>query len=264
MMNIRAASILAFIALIAALFMFVSRPQSTPSIPTESQGSDRVFSEETPTYNISARYPKAPLGEEASQDANAAAASIIEKWIATTTAEFSAFAQNIPDEEKGYLAETGRKYELIISYIPYSSGSTRSLEFDVYMDTGGAHPNGFFRTFIFDATGQLLELSDLFRNGSPYLEKLSEISLAQVRAEVSERLGEDAGEVLFEEGMRPTAENFANAVLDNDALVILFPPYQVAPYAAGTFTVRIPFKDIENIIRPELLESLIHGETRSQ
>ena len=46
-------------------------------------------------------------------------------------------------------------------------------------------------------------------------------------------------------GLAPTVENYSTFAVDGDTLLIELPPYQVAAYAAGSFEVRVPLKDIQ-------------------
>lgn len=243
------AIILFFVVLGAGIMLWMA-PAPERALPSTEESGDRVLSEETAWYAFTARYPARPLADKSAR-ANAAALSTIEAWIASTTDEFRSFSDTLPGEEKSRIAEAGRKYELGISYISYASGETRSIEFDIYMDTGGAHPNVFFHTFVFDESGAVLAMRDLFAEGAPYLETLHGESLEHVRAEAAERLGEDIA--LFEEGLDPEEDNFSNFVLDNNSLVLLIPPYQAAAYAAGSFTVRIPLEDMRDILNQKLL-----------
>lgn len=247
-MRIVGAIILFFVTLAGGIALWMI-PAPESALPASEASGDRLLSEETVWYTITARYPAEPLPGESAR-ANAAALSAIEAWVASTTAEFRSFSETLPEEEKARIAEMGRKYELSISYIPYSSPTTYSLEFDIYMDTGGAHPNTFFRTFMFDKSGNTLSTKDLFATSTPYLAMLSEESLTQVRAQAVERLGENT--TLFEEGLEAKEENFTTIVIDGDSLLVLIPPYQAAAYAAGSFTVRIPFERIRDILHPDI------------
>ncbi len=206
------------------------------------EGDNLLLAREAETYRISAAYPAKPI-PTGGTDENARALDSMETWIASTTAEFSSFSTSLSPEERQFLGESGRKYELDITYKPYVSleAGTVSYEFDIYADTGGAHPNFYFHTFTFDERGEEVALGDLFEPDSEYLETLSEKALASVRADLSERLGEDAAAVIFAEGLSPRPENFQNFVLSDDAFILLVPPYQAAAYAAGSFSVRIPF-----------------------
>ena len=156
-------------------------------------------------------------------------------------------------QEAQRIRESGRPYELIIEYKPYLSKNFVSYEFDIYMDTGGAHPNGFFRTLTLDKEGREVTLEDLFVSGAPYLPRISVEVYTEVLAQLRERSG---GEVsadmadMVRIGTSPTPETLQFFVLDGSDLVILIPPYQAASYASGTFAVRIPLSQLSDILKP--------------
>jgi hypothetical protein len=64
-------------------------------------------------------------------------------------------------------------------------------------------------------------------------------------------IGSDAVGSFITDGTTPNDANFANFFVDNNTLVILFAPYQVAPYAAGPQTLRIPFSQLSGILKAE-------------
>lgn len=178
----------------------------------------------------------------------------IETWLRTSIEEFkqNARPQSLPSLDQQMLRERGG-YTYSAQYKHFNSVSDKlsSYEYSVYVDTGGAHPNGYFKTFVFDANGIEIKLPDLFVPGSDYLDRIATSSLAQITKDLTDRLSVGASNALFEEGLEPKEENFSNFVIDSDTLVFLFPPYQVAPYAAGDFEVRIPLSEFADILRPE-------------
>ncbi|MEA2716509.1 MAG: hypothetical protein QOI99_826, partial [Actinomycetota bacterium] len=110
-----------------------------------------------------------------------------------------------------------------------------------------AHPAGLLLTFNYDLrTGKRLQLSDLFTAGSPYLDKLSELSRQLLAAQPDfDQLAD-----FVQPGTEPKAENFAAWTLTDQDLVITFAEYQVAPYAMGTPHVSIPFASLRLLIDP--------------
>lgn len=114
-----------------------------------------------------------------------------------------------------------------------ASPALLSVRFEEMRDTGGAHPNTSFASFVFDLRGQRrLRLADLFTDEAAALSVLSE--LAQRRLTLA------LNGLLFAEGFAPKAENFSVFVLDGADLVLTFPPYQVASYAQGPQSLRVP------------------------
>jgi hypothetical protein len=209
----------------------------------------KTIAEEGEYYDIEASYPaETLLAREASPAANEKAVTILRSFI---DGEIRRFKENGNFEN---LTETdiamfgyadGRKQLLEISFEEYQSEETLSFVFTIYQDTLGAHGNTFFRTFVFDRnTGEGLVLHDLFAS-SAYLNSLSGISRNTLMAS----LGDSADAGMIDQGTTPYEDNFQAWYLDADTLVILFPPYQVAPYASGPQKVEIPLSELNEILR---------------
>ncbi|HEX7276328.1 MAG TPA: RsiV family protein [Acidimicrobiales bacterium] len=113
--------------------------------------------------------------------------------------------------------------------------------------TGQAHPARVLLTFTYDlGNGRRLALADLFLPGSPYLDRLSELSRQLLLAQP----GFDQMPEFVTPGTEPKAENFANWTVTDQDLVITFNEYQVAPYAMGTPHVSIPFASLRTLLDP--------------
>lgn len=216
-------------------------------VDQERVATPKTVSEETSFYSISATHPSQTPVADAT--ANAKAVEIMETFIENEIARFkdngqfdSLTAEDV--EMMGYNA--GRTQLLQISYEEYRSEATASYVFTIYQDTLGAHGNTFFRTFTFDTrTGDGLVLADLFAPGTNYLDTLTAIS----RETLYETLKETSEPQYIDQGTTAYEDNFQNWYLTSDALVILFPPYQVAPYAEGPQKVAIPFDSLESILK---------------
>lgn len=102
--------------------------------------------------------------------------------------------------------------------------------------SGAVHGSTTALTVTFDSrTGRRYRLADLFRPGSAYLERLSDIS----RRMLAEHL-DDPDEEWVEDGTAPREENFGGWAVADGALQVTFGEYQVAPYADGLPTILIP------------------------
>ncbi|MDO9632999.1 MAG: RsiV family protein [Humidesulfovibrio sp.] len=126
-----------------------------------------------------------------------------------------------------------------------------SVRFEASRDTGGAHPNQSFASFVFDARNQkLLGLGDLFQDLPAALNLLSELATRRMELVLD-------GHV-FPEGLAPKVENFSVFVIDGQSLVFSFPPYQMASYAEGPQTLRVPLAHprLLPLLSPKLLEVL--------
>ena len=108
---------------------------------------------------------------------------------------------------------------------------------------GAAHPNTYSVTFNYDLSKkQMLKLADLFRPGANYLPAISNYCGTDLKKTLAD--------AFFEDGVLAKEENYKNWTLQLDGLQILFDPYQVAPYAAGTQKVVIPLSIIKDMVLP--------------
>jgi len=89
-------------------------------------------------------------------------------------------------------------------------------------------------------TGKFYELKDLFKDGSDYVKKLSDIVGGQIKEK-----GEEMG--VWEDSYTGIKEN-QPYYLTEDSLNLYFYPYEIGPYAIGFPTFTIPFDQIMDII----------------
>jgi hypothetical protein len=132
--------------------------------------------------------------------------------------------------------------------VKYGVGTTEKgfasvrLEISPYF-AGAAHPNFFYIVINYDVVNQkFLKLSDLFKPGSNYIEKIA--------AYCKQDLLKQGIQDFFPEGILPKEENFSNWNLTNDGLQILFNPYQVTPWVMGPQKVTIPYTELQYISLP--------------
>lgn len=92
-------------------------------------------------------------------------------------------------------------------------------------------------------SGRFYQLPDLFKPGSNYVQVLSDIIARQIQTnpEYSYVFPDSF------KGIRPDQYFYVSA----DSLFIYFFPYEIAPYAAGFPTFRIPFAEIIGLINTE-------------
>lgn len=247
---------LVIIALIGGLFYWYltrsPRPVDRLVPPTEVTETTGIIEEDGQFYEIKAEYPRStPLRASAGTAADAEAVAILkgfeENQIASFKERGSFDALSEEDKEMmGY--NDGRKQALSMTYKEFSSPETVSYVISIYEDTLGAHGNTYFRTFTFDLErGESLHLEDVFAPNAEYLDLLSLLS----REKLGSALGDFADTDYIESGTLPVEESFQNWYLGGDALVLLFPPYQVAAYAAGPQEVRITRAELGTAIAPE-------------
>lgn len=238
------------IALISfTLWYMASHPAPTPpTLPAPlPEPTLPSIEEHAQYYDIEAHYPSQTtlLSKEANLAAIASMKSFVEDTVTTFKKEGD-FEHLSPEDIQIMGFADGRRESLTIDFTEQKGHRTLSYIFTIYLDTLGAHPNGFYRTFVFDTeTGKELALADLFLPKTAYLKKLSTLS----REALTETLGESANIDYINEGTMPETASFANFVIEDTTLVIIFPPYQVAPYSAGSQQVSIPLADIQDILK---------------
>lgn len=158
-------------------------------------------------------------------------------------------------------------------YIPYYAGITFEEKFNkngllslyvVYDQyTGGAHGSHDDITYNFDlAKGELIPLSELFNADYDYKAAIDKSITAQI-----ENINEQYKEEAVKNGENPEDayapySGFSGIAKDqhyyikNSAIVIYFPLYEIAPYAAGIPEFEIPLSEIEAGIKAAYLEKL--------
>lgn len=198
-------------------------------------------------YYVKAAYPRSA---DLRGEADAKAVALMKQFELDTIAQFKkdgnfdSLSQN--DVETIGLGE--RRETLDITYVRKNGVHTVSFVYTITADTLGAHPNTYFRTFTFDTrNGANLELGELFTPGATYLQLLSTKSRQVLPAAIAAREGVKVSEVdtgYMTRGTTAEATNFSNWYLDGTSLVIIFPPYQVAPYAAGALTISLPLSQL--------------------
>jgi hypothetical protein len=111
---------------------------------------------------------------------------------------------------------------------------------------GAAHELGDTNVLNYDLkAGRFLELSDLFKKDSPYLQFLSDYC---IRSLTRRKVNDDADWI--RQGAGPDPKNYKNWNLLDGGLLITFDQYQVAAYSEGIQEVFIPFSALKEITNP--------------
>jgi hypothetical protein len=256
------AGIVIALIIIALGFSIVAKKVEAPTVaavlPSPILGGMATSSgmyeyvEDKPYYMITLQYP---AQTSLAANANAKATRVIEQTLADDIVQFKKdgdFANLTPADAEIQGLSQDRKYAFEAKYDTYQSASTISFVFTIYEDTLGAHPNGFYQTFTFDMSGNQLQLADLFKPGANYLNRLSTLAYAGVLAEMRKRVEVDPQSPELDTvrmGTSPSPESLQFFYVDGNTLHLLFPPYQVAAYALGSFDVAIPMGQLSDILK---------------
>jgi len=125
--------------------------------------------------------------------------------------------------------------------IPLLSSKYISILFSYYYYTGGAHGNTTTSSYNYDFENKKkIELEDLFAENFDYLKFISDYCVEDIRKQ-NEDQGYTPDMNWISGGASPDQANFKSFVITENSLIILFDPYQVAPYVWGIVEVNIPF-----------------------
>ncbi len=148
---------------------------------------------------------------------------------------------------KGEMVQLDQTYTFSIQYESYLYRQFLSYVFTVSQYTGGAHPNQFIWTVVFDTLqGHIISLSDLeavYPNLLAFFSKYTRQVLNSNPAIVNFSM--------MMEGTKPTVSNFSRFVFSQQGLILFFEQYQVAPYSSGEFQVVVPYSELKMINRYE-------------
>jgi hypothetical protein len=205
-----------------------ARPKSNQTAYT-----DATLSKQTALLDLKAVYPQWVSAPEESQ--------LVKQAVETHV-----------DVNDTHESDTSGKLTEEVSYkVLTNTPELISILFSTYFYMeGAAHPNTTSMTLNLDRrTHKQLSLQEIFLPDKPYLESLSTLAHQQLIKELP-------ADGLFEEGLKPVSDNFRSWNLTPQGLQINFDPYQVAPYAAGPQEVLIPYKELQGLIRPELIDRI--------
>ncbi|MEW6281491.1 MAG: DUF3298 and DUF4163 domain-containing protein, partial [Candidatus Eremiobacterota bacterium] len=199
-----------------------------------------TISEKKPRYEINVKYLKLSLPDRKVQDRlNGILKADSEQLVREFVNDFQQNSKDLPPESPPWSLEA--EYELV-----YESARLLCLRQSGYNYTGGAHGSPVVASFVLDLkTGKRLQLKDMLSPG--YLKVMSDYS----RKELA-RNPDYGGETdWINQGTEPKEEMFPVTLPTEKGLLIVFPPYQVAPYAAGLPEVTVPWSVLSGLIKPD-------------
>lgn len=203
-----------------------------------------TLDEETNSYAIQVNYPHS--GDKKTEEL---LRGYIDDYISSFKKEYS---KQLNSNNKNVLNISYQKSAFskdIVSYIFY-----------IYTFTGGAHGNTSIITKTFNTqTLNELSLDDIFFEEENYLEKISKITINHLRESLIKR-GATPDSIKFseewiDEGAGEKKGNYQKFTLTPREIIFHFEQYQVAPYSEGIQEVRIPFHEIDSILKAPFSKS---------
>ena len=217
---------------------------------TSAKITSREFKEsiKAKKATLTAEYP------ELSGNANAAGFNLMAKNRAMGS--LAAFRKDLAGMTVADIRQMGEmgNYIEVFYNVEYADDDLISISFVESTFTGGAHPNHNYVVLTYDLkAGRGLKLADLFKPGAKYLTTIADYAISDLKGRKDPESGDNMGiaQDIWEDGAKPTADNYRNWNITKKGLMITFPPYQVAAYAYGPQTVIIPFAKLKSIARPD-------------
>ena len=198
-------------------------------------------------YEIAAQYPQFSGGSNPNfEKFNQLVRGVVTK-------EVSQFKKDVQPEEGEERPEGSMGSDISIGYeVALAQDDLVSVQFDVgsYFQ-GAAHPNSYTEVVNYDLkNGKQLNLSDLFKPGSKFLQVIATYAISDLKKQSQEK-GSELPDDLIQSGAGASAKNYRSWKITRKGLGINFDPYQVGPYAAGAHYVLVPYATLKEVINPE-------------
>ena len=210
------------------------------AVPVETMKVER----KTERVDVELAYPRTGI---------AAIDRPIEAWVKGMAADFETGAdEDFADFKSDNDGEVPPwTYSLYLGFeVARNDDEMLVFDYDESIFQGGAHPNHEIITanYMMPDAWQVY-LPEIF-DGDRALRKISDLAIADLTRQL---LGPDSmsDPDWVKTGAGPAWSNFQNFLLLKDRLVIRFPPYQVAAYAAGDQRVEIPLSRLAGLMRED-------------
>ncbi len=134
-------------------------------------------------------------------------------------------------------------FNFIATWTPtQTNNSYLSFVINIYYFSGGAHGLNEIYAFNYDAAQQKeITINDFLGSSQDALDKVASLAAQSVSSDLESKGVQinTSTQQMIGQGTTPTAENYRNFNFSNNALIIYFPQYQVAPGYVGNITVTL-------------------------
>lgn len=190
------------------------------------------INEDEQNYKINIYYPKTKyklLNKE------------IDENIAKIYEEFKSNVINL-DLDQPYIEITYNVNEVSIN-----DNNIISIIFNVKSLIDKTHPNDDFYTINYNiTTNKIISIDDLILKNKSILEKFSSKSYETLKD--NEKIKEYVSDDSLKNSLDNNKITYSIFAFDKQGVVIYFNTYNLAPFAAGNFSVLIPYPELENIV----------------
>lgn len=134
-------------------------------------------------------------------------------------------------------------YTLYIDYKEYLYKNYISTIFYTEIFLGGAHPNHYINTIVYDKVNNtIIDIDYLINNDIVKLNELSSLSREYLsHNKVFDNT--DIKDMLFK-GTTSDKNNFKRFIFTDKGIIIFFERYQIAPYYFGEYNILIPYEKV--------------------
>lgn len=209
-----------------------------------------------PGHDISIEYPKI-MSEKNIKVASQLSMLFAGRTISTLINSYQKPWDQSPEfhEDKGAFTSTNGRWDSFD--IVHATEKIFSLKYKVsWYGAGAAHPNSHFETYNYLLENRIypLKLSDFFTDMRAAMKIINKCCIDQLSKEYFNRTGEkpDAEQLnWFEKGSGADENNYSAFNIQADGLMFIFPPYQVAAYALGSWHVAVSYYELLDLLRPD-------------
>jgi hypothetical protein len=253
----------------------VKAKRNQENAPVTTANSDLILrylqikeASEEHSYRFEADYPLVGSMDSTSDaETNLCISSFVTRCLQRFRAEATATTNEKSKMKKGAFPSSAHDWLLISHNVHLFTRQALSLEFGLASyGAGAAHPNTHTKTLNFRMHPSMeLELSDIFKPSSKYLDVLSSYCVADLQrqqaqrgfgaADPREQLGKLRNEWVLS-GASPEYRNLERLTLSQHGIVIHFDPYQVGSHAEGKYEVVMPAYELRSIVQEEVAAML--------
>lgn len=222
------------LGLAATLFVLASAQSLEVTYRTERQ-SEGDF------YKIDIRVPRFPEKHPLGALANREVAAIVNQFKRD-------FRRAMEDNRKQNFRMAEPFLLQIRPTLSIARADLISLYLEIFLWTGGAHPNTFYRVVnvgMVNGKPRVLKLSDVLERGASASEVMERVYR---RLEAVKRQRDPSGEPWMPDGGIPR-EYWNSFILTPNAIVWIFEPYAVGAYAEGMFQIRLNYGELQGLVR---------------
>ena len=235
---------LAILVFPLAVLVFASAQQKSATVEAYNHVREQVYRRGGDGWSITIKYPSIAslpkFNAAVIRQVHATAAKFLKEFPGSPSEQFSNYSSYLNGVCTARVLRNG-----IISVL---------CDYGEYV-AGAAHPWEVVTSVNYDSrTSRVLKLADLFNPGADYVSRLSKLSseLLMQRPEIPD-------EQSIRNGAGPVEQNFQVFTLTDDALIVHFQQYQVAPGVAPALQIEIPLTKLHPLLRTRYRADRDHG-----